>query len=135
MTIFYYLYGYLPYRYFYFKKSLRTSTTTTMRATLLRLVTAVGMSTVPTGISPIKNPPFSLRSSIPTPAVYILWNWMATSTVKVVLFVGIPAGGALRTSALASATIRVEWIRVVASSANIGLSTVPTGIIVILSGL
>ena len=41
MTNFYYLYGYLPYRYFYFKKSLRTSTTTTtMRTSFTRMVTS-----------------------------------------------------------------------------------------------
>ena len=47
MTNFYYLYGYLPYRYFYFKKSLRTSTaTTTVRTTFTRLVTLTTSTTM-----------------------------------------------------------------------------------------
>lgn len=59
MTNFYYLYGYLPYRYFYFKKSLRTlSTTTALCIKCGRLVTsttALGVSAVPTGYFIKKN--------------------------------------------------------------------------------
>ena len=56
MTIFYYLYGYLPYRYFYFKKSLRTSAAATalriMWALMVLSTTTFGMSRIPTGSSP-----------------------------------------------------------------------------------
>ena len=57
MTIYYYLYGYLPYRYFYFKKSLRTSAAATalriMWALMVLSTTTFGMSRIPTGSSPV----------------------------------------------------------------------------------
>lgn len=77
-------------------------------------------------LTPRKILKFALRTSTTTTTMRTTFTRMVTSTAAAV-WVGIPAGGALRTSA--STTMRASCFRMVTSTtATIGMSTIPAGV-------
>ena len=104
-------------------EALRASTTSaSMRIVWSRVVTplaaAIGISRIPTG---------ALRT-VPVTAMHdaTLSRMVSSTTVSATMWIGIPAGDALRTS-IATAAVRVLCIRVVLSTSAVGVSRIPTG--------